>query len=175
MIRQALASVPCLLVSLAAHAVSTTAQITAESALIGLQLAAKQRAAKGILPAEQNACFQALQPSEYFETAEKIVTTALSPAELAAADQFFSSIPGRKYARHGLLGIYTSLGEKPPEALPEISAADGKAIEAFTTTAVGQALLKRQVLQSLPAREALDRRAQELVTRCKAVKPERAD
>lgn len=163
------------LTALSAQAVSTTAQITSESALIGLQLAAKQRAAKGILPAEQNACFQALQPSEYFETAEKIVTTALSPADVAAADQFFNSIPGRKYARHGLLSIYTALGEKLPEPLPELSTADGKAIEFFMNTTAGQALLKRQVLQALPAREALDRRAQELVTRCRAVKPERAD
>lgn len=164
-----------LLASAAAQAVSTTAQITAESALIGLQLAAKQRADKGMLPAEQNACFQALTPSEYFETAEQIVTTALKPAEVAAADQFFNSIPGRKYARHGLMAIYTSLGEKPPEAMPEISAADGKAIEAFAASPVGEALLKRQVLQTLPAREALNSRGQVLVSRCKAIKPERAD
>lgn len=164
-----------LLASMTAQAVSLTAQLTAESALIGLQLAAKQRAAKGVLPAEQNACFQALQPSEYYDTAEKIVTAALSAADIAAADQFFGSIPGRKYTRHGLLGIYTALGEKPPEALPEFSTADGRAIEIFTASPAGQALLKRQVLQSLPASEALNSRGQELVARCKAVKPARAD
>lgn len=172
---RSLALAACLLASFAAEAVSLTAQITAESALIGLQLAARQRAAKGLLPAEQNACFQALQPSDYYDTAEKIVTAALSAADVAAADQFFGSIPGRKYARHGLLGIYVALGEKPPEALPEFSTAEGKAIEAFAATSVGQALLKRQVLQSLPASEALNSRGQELVARCKAVKPARAD
>ena len=125
-----------LLASTAAHAVSTTAQITAESALLGLQLAAKQRAARGLLPPEQAACFQALQPSEYADTVEKIVSTALSPAELAAADQFFNSPPGRKYARHGLLGTYTAVGETPPEPLPEISADEGRAIEAFTVSPV---------------------------------------
>jgi hypothetical protein len=164
-----------LLASTVAHAVSTTAQITAESALLGLQLAAKQRAARGLLPPEQAACFQALQPSEYADTVEKIVSTALSPAELAAADQFFNSPPGRKYARHGLLGTYTAVGETPPEPLPEISADEGRAIEAFTASPVGRALLKRQVLQTLSAREALDRRGQELVARCKAVKPARAE
>ncbi|RTL39100.1 MAG: hypothetical protein EKK53_17760 [Burkholderiales bacterium] len=164
-----------LLACMAAQAVSVTAQITAESALVGLQVAARQRAAKGLLPAEQNACFQALKSSEYFETAEAIVNKALSPAELAAADAFFESLPGRKYARHGVLAIYPALGEPLPAPLPELSAADGQAIEAFSATPVGQALLKRQVLQTWPAREALDRRGQELVARCKAVKPERAD
>ena len=165
----------CLMASAAAQAVSTTAEITARSALIGLQLAAQQRTAKGLLPVEQNACYQALQASEYHQTAEALVQAALSPAEVLQADQFFNSVPGRKYALHGLLGIYPALGEKPPEPLPVLTEADAKAIEAFAASPVGQALLKRQVLQSLPAREALDRRAQELVTRCKAVKPERAD
>lgn len=164
-----------LLASMTAQAVSMTAQIAAESALIGLQLAAKQRAAKGLLPAEQNACFQALKSSEYFETAEAIVVKALSPEEIAAADKFFDSLPGRKYARHGVLAIYPALGEPLPAPLPEITAAEGQAIEAFTTSAVGQALIKRQVLQTWPAREALDRRGQELVARCRAVKPERPD
>lgn len=164
-----------LLACMAAQAVSMTAQITAESALIGLQVAAKQRAAKGLLPAEQNACFQALKSSEYFETAEAIVTKALSPADIAVADKFFESLPGRKYARHGVLAIYPALGEPLPAPLPELTPADGQAIEAFTATPVGQALIKRQVLQSWPAREALDRRGQELVARCRAVKPERPD
>lgn len=165
----------CLLASTAAQAVSATAEITAESALIGLQLAAKRRAAKGLLPAEQAACYQALKASDYHDTAEKIVTGALAPAEVAAADAFFRSIPGRKYALHGLLSIYPSLGEKPPEPLPLLTEEDGRLIEAFAATPAGQALLKRQVLQSLPAREALDRRGQELVARCMAVKPNRAD
>lgn len=165
----------CLLASFAAEAVSTTAQITAQSALIGLQLAARQRAAKGTLPAAQNACIQALKPGEFHDTTEKLVTASLSPAELAAAEQFFGSVPGRKYATHGLLGIYTALGEKAPEPLPQITAIDNQAIEAFAASPAGQALLTRQVLQSPAAREAYDRRSQELVARCQAAKPERTD
>lgn len=172
---RALALAASLLACTAAQAVSMTAQITAESALIGLQLAAKQRAAKGLLPAEQNACFQALKPIEYFETAEAVVAQALSPAELAAAEKFFGSLPGLKYARHGMLAIYPALGEPLPAPLPEITPADGQVIEAFTATPAGQALLKRQVLQTFAAREALDRRGQELVARCRAVKSERPD
>lgn len=175
MMHRTLTLTACLLASFAAEAVSTTAQITAQSALLGVQLAAKQREAKGGLPAAQNACIQALQPSEFYETTERVVTMSLSASEVAAADRFFSSVPGHKYARHGLLGIYTALGEKAPEPLPAISAAEVKAIEAFAASPAGQALLTRQVLQSPAAREAYDGRARELVTRCQAVKPDRAD
>jgi len=170
-----LALAACLLASSAAHAVSQTAKITAQSALIGLQVAAKQRQAKGVLPVEQNACVQALKADELYATTDKVVSAALSADELAAAEQFFASVPGRKYALHGLLGIYTSLGEKPPEPFPLITTEDGKAIEAFTTSPAGEALLKRQVLQTPAAQMAYDARIQELVKRCQAIKPERAD
>jgi len=175
MIHRSLVLAACLLASFAAEAVSTTAQITAQSALLGLQLSAKHRAAKGTLPAAQNACIQALKPAEFHETTEKVVTTSLSASEIAAADQFFNSVPGRKYATHGLLGIYTALGEKLPELLPAISATENQAIEAFTASPAGQALFTRNVLQSQAARDAYDGRARELVMRCQTVKPDRAD
>lgn len=175
MILRLLVLATCLLASFTAAAVSPTAQITARSALIGLQIAAKQREAKGVLPAAQNACIQALQADELYPTAEKVVATSLSADEMAAADQFFNSMPGRKYALHGLLGIYTTLGEQAPEPHPLITAEDRKAIEAFTATPAGQALLKRQVLQAPPARLAYEARIQELVARCRGVKPDRAD
>lgn len=164
-----------LLASGAAQAVSQTAQITARSALIGLQIAAKQRAAKGALAPAQNACIQALQAEELYPATEQAVAQALSLDERAAAERFFDSAPGRKYALHGLLGVYTSLGEQPPEPYPVITAEDGRAIQAFAASAAGQALLKRQVLQAPEARLTYEARIQELVTRCKAVTPERAD
>ncbi|MGM9482094.1 hypothetical protein ACS5PN_12980 [Roseateles sp. NT4] len=170
-----LALAACLLASSAAQAASLTAQLTARSALIGLQIAAKKREAKGVLPAVQNACIQALQPDELYPTTEKVVAESLSADELAAAEQFFNAVSGRKYALHGLLGIYTTLGEQPPEPYPAITAEDGKAIEAFTASPAGQALLKRQVLQAPAAQLAYEARIQELVKRCQAIKPERAD
>ncbi len=173
--RRSIALIAGLLTSFTAGAASTTAQITARSALIGLQIAAKQRQAKGVLPAVQNDCIQALQPDELYVTTDKVVAESLSADDVAAADQFFNSLPGRKYALHGLLSIYTALGEKPPEPLPLITAEDGKAIEDFAATHAGQALLKRQVLQAPAARLAYEGRIQELVLRCKAVKPDRAD
>lgn len=173
---RSLALLACLLAtSFAAEAVSTTAQITAQSVLLGLQLSAKHRQAKGALPAAQNACIQALQPSEFHATTERVVTTSLSATELAAAEQFFSSVPGRKYATQGLLGIYTALGETPPEPAPALLLAESKAVEAFAATPAGQALLTRQVLQAPAAREAYDGRVRELIARCQAVKPDRAD
>lgn len=173
--RSFLALAACLLATFTASAVTTTAQITARSALIGLQIAAKQRQAKGKLPAAQNDCIQALQADELYEATEKAVAGALSADEVAAAERFFNSLPGRKHAMHGLLGVYTSLGEKPPEPFPLITAEDGQAIEAFAASPAGQALLKRQVLQAPAARLAYELRIQELVNRCKAVKPDRAD
>ena len=150
--RRALAGATCLSLLLAspgAQAVSTTAEVTAASALLGLQLAARHSAARGKLAPAQLACFLALQPEAYFETSEQIVGAALSPADIAAADDFFNTPAGRKYARHGLLGLYTALGLKTPEPLPEFSAEDIRAIEAFQATPVGQALVQRQVLASL--------------------------
>lgn len=164
-----------LLSSVTAGAASATAQITARSVLIGLQIAAKQRQDKGLLPAAQNDCIQALQPDELYETTERVVAEFLSADELAAAEQFFKSLPGRRYALHGLLSIYTTLGEKPPEPLPLITAEDGKVIEAFAASPAGRALLKRQVLQAPAARLAYDERIQALVTRCKAAAPDRPD
>jgi len=175
MLNRSIALAACLLASFAAEAVSTTAHITAQSALLGLQLSARQRAARGALPAANNACIQALQASEFHETTERVVATALTPQELAAADQFFNSIVGRKYALQSLLAIYAALGEKSPEPNPAFTAADAQAVDAFAASPAGQALLKRQVLQSPSAREAYDRRVQDLVARCQAAKPDRPD
>lgn len=175
MLNRSIALAACLLASFAAEAVTATAHITAQSALLGLQLSARQRAAKGVLPAANNACIQALQASEFHETTERVVAAALTPEELAAAEQFFNSITGRKYALQSLLSIYAALGEKSPEPNPAFSPADAQAVDAFAASPAGQALFKRQVLQSPAAREAYDRRAQALVARCQAVKPDRPD
>lgn len=158
-----------------AAAVSVTAEVTAESALLGLKLAARQSAARGTLTAAQDACFQALAPSEYFEAAEQIVHAALSPTDVAAADTFFTSATGRKYALHGLLGLYVALNLKTPEPLPRFTAEDIQAIEAFTATPVGEALVQRQVLESPAAHAALDGRSQALVKRCKPAPAAKAD
>lgn len=175
MTHRSLALAACLLASSAAQAVSTTAQITAQSALTGLQIAAQQRATKGLLPQAQNACIQALQPEELHAATEQAVTSALSAAEVAQADAFFQSMAGRKYAMHGLLGIYTTLGEQPPEPLPLLTDTDNQAIAAFIASPTGQALLKRQVLQAPKARQLYDDRMQALVTRCRAATPDRPD
>ena len=158
----------CLLGSLSAQAASLTAQLAAESALLGLQLAAHHQAARGRLPAAQNACLQALQPSEYFETTEQVVAAALSPAERAEAEAFLASDPGRKYGRKGLLAGYAAVGVTPPEPMPEFTDADTQAIETFAATRAGRALVGRQVLQAPAAQEAYARRTAELVARCKA-------
>ena len=52
----------------------------------------------------------------------KVYAVQPIPADIAAADDFFNTPAGRKYARHGLLGLYTALGLKTPEPLPEFSA-----------------------------------------------------
>ena len=165
---RALTLAACLLGSLAAGAASLTAQLAAESALLGLQLAARHQATRGKLPAAQNACLQALQPSEYFETTEQVVAAALSPAERAEADEFLASAAGRKYGRKGLLAGYAAVGMAPPEPLPEFTDAETQAIEAFAATRAGRALVGRQALQSPAAQEAYARRTGELVARCKA-------
>lgn len=158
----------CFAASSCANASPAAVDAFAQPVLLGMQLSAKQGVRKGAISEDQLNCIQALTPSAFYRVVEGVMAEALTPQELAAADRFFSTPVGQKYIKHGLLRIYPAVGERAPEPLPDFSDSEYGELEAFAATAAGQALIGRQVMQSVAAKQSYGTRIRELVEQCRA-------
>ncbi len=140
----------------------------AAPAVLGMKLSAKKGNRRGVLGDKELTCVLALEPSEFYPAVRRLLDANLTPTELVAANGFFQSTVGQKYAKHGLLQVYPAVGERAPEPLPDISDAEYKHIEVFSTTAVGHKFFNDRFMQRVAARQALDERIQELLAQCGA-------
>ncbi|MCL2309745.1 MAG: hypothetical protein FWC42_05640 [Proteobacteria bacterium] len=155
------------MLSFAAGAASVGVDAFAQSVLLGMQLSAKHGESKGTIPDAQNACIQALTPSAFYNVVEKVMVSAFTPEEFAAINRFLSTSVGQKYLKLGLLRLYSSVGEKAPEPLPDFSDSEYRELESFAATSAGRALITRQVMQSEAARQAYNERIRELIKSCR--------
>ncbi|MBU1235298.1 MAG: hypothetical protein KJ634_04775 [Gammaproteobacteria bacterium] len=139
----------------------------AKSSLIGMQLSVRKAERQGKIPANVSACVQSLDDSSFTAVFATLLADNLSKSELQATEDFFSTRVGGKYAKHGLMQIYTSVGETPPEPLPTFSDAEYKELERFGSTTAGEKLIVRKVLESASARQAIGSRIQGLLSLCR--------
>jgi hypothetical protein len=158
----------CCMASSIADAAPAEVDAFAQPALLGMQLAAKQWASRGAISAGQLSCVQRLVPSDLYQVVEESIASALTPQERAEANRFFDTSVGQKYLKHGLLQIYSAVGDKAPEPLPTFSGSEYKEVATFASTSAGQALITRQVMQSASAKQALNDRTRELMEQCRA-------
>jgi len=142
----------------------------AKSSLIGMQLSVRRAQQQGKIPANVSGCVQSLDDSSFTAVFTTLLAENLSKSELQATEDFFSTSVGHKYAKHGLMQVYTSVGETPPEPLPTFSDAEYKGLEHFGSTTAGEKLIVRKVLESAPARQAIGSRIQTLLSQCRAKK-----
>jgi hypothetical protein len=155
-------------VSSIACAGSAAVDAFSQPVLLGMQLSVKQGARKSAMPEEQLACVQRLKPSAFYAVVEEVMNSALTPPEVAEASRFFGTSVGQKYLKHGLLRIYPAVGERAPEPLPDFSDSEYKELEVFAAAPTGQALITRQVMQSVAAKQAYATRIRELLEQCRA-------
>lgn len=81
-----------------------------------MQLSATHGERRGKIPAAQLQCVQALSPSAFFPVVAALMTGALAREEPETANRFSATPVGRKYLKHGMLQLYTAVGEATPEA-----------------------------------------------------------
>jgi hypothetical protein len=142
-----------------------TAALYAGSLLLGIQLGAKQGSAAGTVKSSVANCIMALDASSLTDVVEAVLVKNLTPAELEAADTFFATTAGKKYAQLGASDVYTSVGETAPD-MPTVSDAESKEIEDFKNTATSDKLWK--VLNGEPARRLYGPRIRALANVCGA-------
>ena len=145
---------------------SAVASAFAASALAGLKLAVQKGLADGKVSPAKADCVQKLDSSSFYGVFESLLGATLSPDERPAAEAFFRTAVGRKYAKFGLAQVYTSHGETPPEPAPAFSAAEYKELEDFSRTPAGDKLLVRDVLNGDAAHRELGKNIQSLLATC---------
>lgn len=148
------------------HAAPAAVEAFAQPVLLGMQLSAKQGGREGKISEDELACIQALTPSAFYKVVEGVVTAALTSQELATANRFFGTPVGQKYLKHGLIGLYSAVGERAPEPIPNFSDSEYRQLEAFAATPAGQALITRRVMQSAAVKQSYSTRIRELMEQC---------
>lgn len=138
----------------------------AKPVLVGMQLSVRKGQQQGQVSAGVAKCVQSLDASSLNPLFLSLLTENLTKNELKATEDFFVTAVGRKYAKHGLMQVYTSLGEQPPEALPGFSEAEYKELENFSRTSAGEKLLVRKVLSSVSANQAISAHIQGVLKSC---------
>lgn len=147
---------------------SNTVTMLAKPALLGMQLSVRRGQQLGKVPPQVAQCVQSLRESSFTIVLASLLVERLEPKEVQAADEFFGTAVGKKYARHTLLQVYDAVDEKAPEALPDFSAAEYKELETFSRTSAGDKLLVRRVMEDADARQAIGSQIQSLLGSCGA-------
>ncbi|MBS0308403.1 MAG: hypothetical protein JSS58_05470 [Proteobacteria bacterium] len=144
-----------------------------ESALLSMQLLAARAQNRSDIPASVLACVKSLDKTSFDPILSIAISENLSDEEIAAAENFYASDLGRKYAKHGLLQVYEAAGAEPPEDYPAFSEEEMKTLEAFSLTPAGDKLIVKKVLAKPPVRRAMASLTQELFARCHAWRVQR--
>lgn len=144
-----------------------------DSALLSMQLLAARAQNRGDIPVSVVNCIKSLDKASYDPILSIALTETLSPEEIAEAETFYASEPGRKYAKHGLLQVYEAAGVEPPEEYPDFSEEELKALEDFSHTPAGDKLIVKKVLAKPPVRKAMESLSQELLASCRVWRVQR--
>ncbi len=142
------------------------AEVYGNAALVGMQLSVQKRASDGSFPTNVAVCLSALPSSTFNNVFDTAIKDNLSADEIAAATAFFASPAGQKYAKTAIAQIYTSMGMKSPEAIPEFSATEYTELAKFTHTSAGDKLIIKRILEGGIAHQDMGTRVQELLHSC---------
>jgi hypothetical protein len=137
-----------------------------EAALLGMRLSVERALQQGKLPARVAKCVAEQSATSLSPTYETLSGELLTKEEIAAASSFLSSPVGRKYAKYGQLQVYAAVGMRPPEPLPDFSDAEYRELESFSRTSAGNKLMVQKVMEGPAARQAVNRRVQEIIASC---------
>ena len=151
---------------------SVLVETFADSALLGMQLAAQKAARENKLPQAKARCMAAKTRAAFMPTFAAIASEGFGTPEITEANSFLASPLGRKYLKQGQAQIYLGMGAKPPERPPALTDAELQQIQAFSRTSAGRKLIVEKVMENAAARQALSQRVQELLRSCEPDKPQ---
>lgn len=143
-----------------------TAGVFSKPALLGVQLSIKAGLKQGKVTQEQAKCVQGLDPASFDEVFKQLLSSNLDAKELMRTQSFFAKSVGKKFAKHGLLGVYTAAGEPLPEAPPRFTEDEMSDFEQFRTSTAGEKLVTNKVLESESARAVLNARIEKVLETC---------
>lgn len=145
---------------------ATTAAVFSRPAMIGLQMSLKAGAKQGKVTPEQLKCAQGLDPASLDEVFKQLLASNLDSKELLRTQSFLAKSVGRKFAKHGYLGVFAAAGEPLPEALPRFTEDEMVDFEQFRTSSAGEKLVTNKVLETPAARTILNERIEKVLETC---------
>lgn len=154
--------------SLSAMTGSVLGMSMSEAAMVGLRANAKRAGEMGTMSKIVSACLSGQDNGRFYSTFQRLLADNLPSEDLKAANAFFDSPAGRKYAKRNLAKIYASLGERPSDPTPILTAAEENQIAEFTATPAGQRLVTQRFLNTAESLPLVVGRIQELYKECGA-------
>jgi hypothetical protein len=85
---------------------------------------------------------------------------------LMRTQSFMAKSVGKKFAKHGYLGVFAAAGEPLPEALPRFTEDEMVDYEQFRTSTAGEKLVTNKVLEAPAARTILNERIEKVLETC---------
>jgi hypothetical protein len=143
---------------------SVLALTLSEATMIGVRAGIRQH--EGTLSKLAFDCLMGQDNSRFYSTYQRILSENMNPADLKAANEFFDSPVGRKFAKRELSVAYKTVGQTAPEPLPIISAAEENQISEFKATSAGQMLITNKFMNKATLLPAVFERAKELRKEC---------
>lgn len=150
---------------------STFADMLGRNAVLGMKLATEHSRREGKVSAIHAECIQALPDSGLNDIFNAALQSVLTEADIAAADKYFTSPEGRKYALIGTLRVYEQVGEKPPQPVPTLSESELAAFNEFAKTSAAEKLFGQKVIEGPAVKQAMEDGIRAMDSRCKSPKP----
>lgn len=145
---------------------AATAAVFSKPAMIGMQLSLKAGAKQGKVTPEQLKCAQGLDPASFDEVFKQLLASNLDSKEIQRTQSFLAKSVGKKFAKHGYLGVFAAAGEPLPEALPRFTEDEMVDFEQFRTSSAGEKLVTNRVLEAPAARAILNERIEKVLETC---------
>jgi hypothetical protein len=137
-----------------------------EPVLVGMKLAFAKNYRQGRVGILQYQCIAHLRAPLLREPVYRLLASSLSEEELLDAQDFYASPVGQKYAKFGVLQIYSSVGEDKPEPDPKFTNHEERTLESFADRPAGRKLIREQILERPATRQALAPTVNSLVRNC---------
>jgi hypothetical protein len=111
-------------------------------------------------------CLTEMDNTRLYSLFQKILQENINADELKAANVFYDSPTGRKFAKRDLAVFYKSLGLTPSDPTPALNPAEVNQIAEFTATPAGQTLIKGRFIDKATAMPIVRDRINELMREC---------
>lgn len=140
------------------HAVAApleSATTLAQSALLGIQYAARNGQLNGRTSRESLRCIESLKATSLLPVFEKAIAENWTTSEIAEVERFLATPVGKKYIKASYAYVANHAGVAPPEPAPKFDANEAAEFQRFQRTPGGQQLTVRNEFASEKSRREI--------------------